>query len=105
MGTMDVLSLLLTLLATSRITRLVTDDMITERPRTWVLSKLHPDHLPAYLVTCPWCVSVYAGAAAGTAWWAWGDTRVFTAAVGALAASYVAGFLAQLTATPVAEEE
>lgn len=94
MVTMDTLSLLLTLLATARVTRLVTEDAILERPRTWVLSKLHPDHLPAYLVTCPWCVSVYAGAALAGAWWAWGDTRVFTAAVAALAASHIAGFLA-----------
>ena len=105
MVTMDTLSLLLTLLATARVTRLVTEDAITERPRTWTLSKLHPDHLPAYLVTCPWCVSVYAGGALAGAWYAWGDTRVFTAAVAALAASHVAGFLAQTTAAHVAEEE
>ena len=93
-ATMDTLTLLLALLAVARLTRMVTEDAIFERPRTWALSKLHPDHLPAYLVTCPWCVSVYAGAAMGAAWWAWGDTRVFTATVAALAASHVAGFLA-----------
>lgn len=97
MSPMNTLALVLTLLATARVTRLVTEDTLLDPPRTWALGKLlarNPEHKVAYLLTCPWCVSVYVGAAAAAAWWAWGDTRIFTAAVAALAASYVAGFLA-----------
>lgn len=93
----DTLSILLTLLAVPRITRFVTEDTIFDGPRNWVLRHLlarNPDHKLAVLLLCPWCVSVYAGTAAAAAWWAWGGTRIFTAAAAALAASYVAGFLA-----------
>lgn len=96
MVTMQTLTLALTLLAVARVTRLVTDDRITEAPRNAVVRRLDPDGLMAYLIFCPWCVSVYTGAAGGAAWWAWGDTRIFTAAVLALAASHVAGVLAGL---------
>lgn len=101
-GTMQTLTLLLTLLATARATRLITDDRITRAPRHAVVrwsfahSKREDGGLLAYLVFCPWCVSVYVGAGAGALWWAWGDTRIYTAAVLALAASHVAGLLAGL---------
>lgn len=62
-------------LATHRLTRLITLDEITRPVRSRLhdrLSVQHPDSLPivrttrkslAYLLTCPWCVSVYAGTA------------------------------------------
>lgn len=95
---MDYVSLALMLLAVPRITRFVTDDVIFDRPRGWALKRLtdhNPHHPVAYLLLCPWCVSVYAGAAMGAAWWAWGDTRPFTALCVALAASHIAGMLAE----------
>lgn len=101
-GGMQTLSLLLTLLAVARVTRLVTTDRITVRPRDafvrWAAarSKAEDGGLLAYMAFCPWCVSVYTGAAGGAAWWAWGDSRIFTAAVAALAASHIAGLLAGL---------
>jgi hypothetical protein len=49
-------------LAVWRVTRLVTEDTILDRPRDWVVQNA-PDKL-AYLVTCPHCVSVHASAAA-----------------------------------------
>jgi hypothetical protein len=95
---MDTLTLLLSLLAVARLTRLVTDDKVLERPRLALLRRLvdrrGEDSMLAYLVLCPWCVSPYVGAGVMSAWWAWGDTRMFTAAVAVLAASHVAGFLA-----------
>lgn len=96
MGTMQTLTLVLTLLAVARVTRLVNSDRITQAPRDAVVRRLDPDGLAAYMVFCPWCVSVYVGAAGSAAWWAWGETRIFTAAVAALAASHVAGMLAGL---------
>jgi hypothetical protein len=96
MGTMQTLNVVLTLLAVARVTRLVNADRITQAPRDAIVRRLDPDGLAAYMVFCPWCVSVYVGAAGGAAWWAWGDTRIFTAAVLALAASHAAGLLAGL---------
>jgi hypothetical protein len=89
---MDLITLLIAALATARLTRLVTTDRITQAPRHWVLMRIDPEGLGAYLVTCDWCVSVYVGAgvAAATAtageWWIW--------VMAGLAFSYVAGFLA-----------
>lgn len=96
MGAMQTLTLVLTVLAVARVTRLINSDRITQAPRDAVVRRLDPDGLTAYLIFCPWCVSVYTGAAGAAAWWAWGDTRIFTAAVLALAASHVAGMLAGL---------
>lgn len=96
MDPMQTLTLVLTVLAVARVTRLVNADRITEGPRNAIVRRLDPEGLMAYMIFCPWCVSVYTGAAGAAAWWAWGDTRIFTAAVLALAASHVAGVLAGL---------
>ena len=91
---MTLITLVLAALATARVTRLITTDRITEAPRNAVLRRLDPEGLPAYLLVCDWCASVYVGAAAAGAWSVWGDTRTFAAVCAALAFSYVAGFLA-----------
>jgi hypothetical protein len=91
---MDIIAIALCALATARVTRLITQDRITEAPRNWVLRRLPETSLFAYLIVCDWCVSVYAGAGvaaigAGVHWWSW------TMAVpAALAFSYIAGYLA-----------
>lgn len=96
MGTMDAITLVLTVLATARLTRLVVADRVTQRPRmtavNWAIRRDREGL--EYLLTCPWCVSVYTGAGMGAAWWAWGDARWFTAAAAALTASHVTGLLA-----------
>lgn len=91
---MTTVTLLLAALATARITRLITQDRITQAPRHALMRRLNADGLAAYLMVCDWCSSVYVGAAMAGAWWAWGDTRAFTAVVAVFAFSYVAGFLA-----------
>jgi hypothetical protein len=53
------MTLILALGATARLTRLVTSDRITQAPRDWILDRLNPDGLTAYLLTCRWCVSIY----------------------------------------------
>lgn len=50
----------------------------------------------AYLVTCPWCMSVWvAGGMAPVAWW-WGGTPGYLIPALALAASHVAGLLSSV---------
>lgn len=81
----------LTLLTVYRLTRLVTTDVITDRPRSW-LRREYEGWLVT-LVHCPWCMSVwiagpvvvmtvYAGE-----WWRWVMVGV--------AGSAVAGYLAE----------
>lgn len=94
------LSVILAVLATARLTRLITTDVLFEDPRAWVVRKLIGpgrsralrDKL-AYLIVCDWCASMYVGAAVFGAWWAWGETMWFIWAAGALTASYVTGAL------------
>lgn len=106
---MNVAMLALIVLATARLTRLVTTDVLLDAPRTaflrWRIDRTakrsgkHPDEggKLAYLIVCDWCASVYIGAAVSGAWWAWGETIWYTAVLAALSASYAAGFLASKT--------
>jgi hypothetical protein len=62
------LDLLCDALATYRLTTLVKDDRITEPLRDAVFGRwgdpADPDcGKPSYLLSCPWCLSVYIGAA------------------------------------------
>lgn len=95
---LNVTTLLLAMLATARLTRMVTTDRIFLAPRAWALRGLirryGEDSLPPYLLTCDWCVSVYTGGAVAAAWVLAGETLGFQAPVAALALSYAAGFLA-----------
>ena len=52
-------------LATYRLTKLVIDDKITEdvRERVWARFGQPDESKVGYLLTCPWCVSIYAGTA------------------------------------------
>jgi hypothetical protein len=55
--------LALDVLATERLTRLVVDDEITADIREWVWKKHSPEETKiGYLLTCPFCASVWAGA-------------------------------------------
>ena len=91
---MDAITLAVGALVTARLTRLVTTDRITMAPRRWVLLKLDPEGLPAYLLACSWCASTYVGlAVAGTGAWAglWSPWWVLPLT---LVFSYAAGYLA-----------
>lgn len=95
---LSVTTLLLAMLATARLTRMVTTDRIFQAPRTWLLRKIvrryGEEHLMAYLPVCDWCASVYVGAGVAAAWVMAGSTLWFQAPTAALALSYAAGFLA-----------
>lgn len=58
-------SLIVDALAVHRITKLVIDDEITEPIRQMVWKRFPPETTKiGYLTTCPWCVSIWAGAGA-----------------------------------------
>lgn len=57
----DPASLAVGALAVHRLTRLATEDEITEPVRQRITTAA-PEGRLAYLVTCPWCVSMWAGA-------------------------------------------
>lgn len=122
-------------LAVARVTRLITEDRITEAPRRWLAIRLWAPKmylsevtvrwphasttraeirdgrralaairlddgaempLSVYLLTCPWCASIYvAAAAAPVAYW-WGERPWVLVPALALAFSYVTGLLAKI---------
>jgi hypothetical protein len=49
--------------ATYRLTKLIMDDKITEDFRNLIYEKFPRDSKMSYLISCPWCVSIWAGAA------------------------------------------
>jgi hypothetical protein len=58
-----VLSLALDCLATYRLTRLLTEDELLAPVREYVWRNHSPEETKlGYFVTCPWCVSIWAGA-------------------------------------------
>jgi hypothetical protein len=91
---MELITLLLAVLATARLTRIVTSDYITAGPRRWLLRHLEGREMMQYLIVCNWCASVYVAAAVAVTGWLWADTAVWTWTAAALAASHVTGWLA-----------
>jgi hypothetical protein len=95
---MTAIDLVLIVLATARITRMITRDTLTEplreRAVIWLEAQERQWDKVAYLIQCDWCASVYAGAAvAGTSVVFHGNIW-YMAALAALAASHVTGFMA-----------
>lgn len=91
----QLLSLVLTVGAVVRVTRLLARDVILERPRAAVVKRLmaRGRESLAYLVVCPWCLSMYLGAAFAGAWYAWGTHPLYICLGLMLTASYIAGYL------------
>lgn len=65
-------------LATARLTRLLTKDDLTIPMRTWIDAKFGPDSLISRMIWCYWCSGVWASmftstvaAAAAWQWWSW----------------------------------
>lgn len=82
----------LAIVSIARLTRLVTADTITAAPREWLQDRLPPKL--GYLLGCPWCASMYVGAAVAAAVVTWPTNRLLLAALLALTGSHAAGFLA-----------
>jgi hypothetical protein len=110
------LTLLLYALAVARVTYLITDDRILCGPReavkAWAFRRAAAKMAPGeqmdeahedcdipylyYLVTCPWCVSIWMALPAAIIWWNW-PTEWWTLGPAILLAfSYVTGKLAQI---------
>jgi hypothetical protein len=101
--------LIVYLLAVARITRFITDDRLFKRPRDAVIDYGYrraygptttgytaesPVPLLSYVITCPWCVSIYLCAFAAPVVWLAGRSPWLYVPALALAGSYAVGFLA-----------
>jgi len=86
--------------ATARLARLVTRDSIFDRPRLEFVQRMDREGHPklAELAVCPWCISVWIGAAVALA----AHLRVpgFRLVTSALAFSLAAGVINELGAEP-----
>lgn len=85
--------------ATTRLTRLLTDDQITAPMRRWVIRRFGEEHALSYLIVCPWCVSPYVSTAVTLPAVLWGGdmlpwhVRLVLVALLIPTASYVAAHL------------
>jgi len=86
------------LLAFARLIVLITMDMITARPRDAVVTALKErgHDMLAYLLLCPWCVSVWLAIPAAPIIYAYGDSPWLFVPALALALSAAAGVLARV---------
>lgn len=88
------LLVVLVILATMRVTRLVTADKITEPIRERLIDKWGEDAKRSYLLTCDYCASMYVAPIVATVAVLWPDNRVVLIGLIVLAASFVAGIVA-----------
>lgn len=86
------------LLAFARLTVLITSDVITARPRDAVVTALQErDHkLIAYMLLCPWCVSIWLAFPAAPIIYAYGHHWWLFVPALAMALSAAAGALARV---------
>lgn len=86
------------LAAFARLVVLITMDMITARPRDAVVEALKErgHNMLAYLLLCPWCVSVWLALPAAPIIYAYGDSPWLFVPALALALSAAAGWLARV---------
>lgn len=91
----DALTFAVFALAVARATTFVTDDKLAERARIRFISHVKEGGLLEYMITCPWCVSIWIGAPAAFIWWNWPD-RWWSLGIAAWwAFSQITGKLAQ----------
>lgn len=86
---MSTITALTDIVAVYRLTKLVMEDRITEDLRGLIYSKVPRDSKISYFLGCPWCVSIWAGAAIFTLRKVSPDTADIVS--GLLAASAVTG--------------
>jgi len=99
----ETLLVVLTVLAVARLTHLVTTDYLTQPFRLWV--HRHAPEKVAYLVGCPWCLSLWTAAAVVPVVWLWPRSWWTQIPLLALTASYVTGMAEQLSGLVNAEHE
>lgn len=86
------------LLAFARLVVLLTTDMITARPRDTIVTALKERHhdMLAYLLLCPWCLSIWLAIPAAPIIYAYGNSPWLFVPALALALSAAAGALARV---------
>jgi hypothetical protein len=86
------------LLAFARLILIVTSDVITERPRDAIVTALkeRKHNLLAYMLLCPWCVSIWLAIPAAPIIYAYGDSPWLFVPALWLALSAAAGALARV---------
>jgi len=86
------------LLAFARLVVIVTSDVITERPRDAIVTALkeRKHHMLAYMLLCPWCVSIWLAIPAAPIIYAYGDSPWLFVPALWLALSAAAGALARV---------
>lgn len=101
-------TLLIYLLAVARLTTIITNDEITRPTRRALIIRFDPTkYLHRWIVYaiggadddadgCPWCVSVWIGAATVPLLWAWPTSPILLIPALALAASQVAGMTSKI---------
>jgi hypothetical protein len=107
----SVITILVFALAVARVTRFITNDKLSEGPRARLVDaawqrwrpavpvtgrKWADEPKPAYLLTCPWCASIYVGAVAAPLCWFLGDNPWLFIPALACAFSQVTGMLAKI---------
>lgn len=98
------ITIALIFMVVARLTRIITTDRITEKPRLALVTRLGPDSGLVYLAHCQWCMSVWLGAiGAGIAVWLAPIPGIdlWVQGVGLAAAfSYGTGWMAEQFAAP-----
>ena len=89
---MLLISLILGVLATMRLTRLMVEDRIMLAYRVWARKKWGDESLAAYFVDCPWCTSIWVGALV-MPWTVLYPNRWVMSVTAILAASLVSGLV------------
>jgi len=92
-GTVFVLTVIMAMLAVTRITRLVTTDQLTVRLRQLVVRRWHEESWQVYLVHCDWCSSMWVALLVMPATVLLAGGSWLLAVLSVPAASYVTGFL------------
>lgn len=87
---MDTAWLIITALATYRLVRIVTADQITQPLRGWIADR---SGWAGYLVTCDWCLSIWAAPAPAAALLLWQEHLLVQIALLALALSAITGLI------------
>jgi len=77
--------------AVFRLSWLITADKITEPVRDWIARTYDPDSMPAYLVQCLWCTSIWITWPLAILAWLFTDGTLFQWALAALTASAITG--------------
>ncbi|WP_262285933.1 DUF1360 domain-containing protein [Micromonospora sp. MA102] len=96
---MRLIEIVVALFVVARVTRLVTADEITRRPREAIVRRLRDGSPLAYLLFCRWCLSVWIAAPAAAGWWhlsdlpRWSGHWWVDVPTVALALSYATGLL------------